>query len=456
MRLAPADRAYKEVADTLHVHGWTPAGFVHAGTLQLEEAGDRDVRAQFSYAPEWVASEHAYPLDPINMASYRGRYATENAHVTLGAIFDAAPDAWGRRVVRASVSAAEQHAVYRNAFLRGADGIGALVLTPSAHTNIDEIVAMSLAERPKLSQLNAAARAARELESTGEVSDDLRDMLAGSWTIGGARPKAIVSDDRPGAPAGRSLIAKFATLREKVQTNRIEFAVLQMAADMGMKVPGHELVEVDGLPVLLLDRFDRGLGNARRHYLSAMSLVSTMPVSKFLDSPQDIEVFSWSNLMEVTSRVTAKPAAARVEMFSRLALNAALSNTDDHLKNFGMLKLADDPMHYEIAPVFDVTPQASPSHYLHCLDLGRHYTLKDVMARPRELGVSAAAAREVNDRIQSVLARRAEYFEKAGLVGRDAHLVDEWIRRGLGEEPSDVEAPAAEDEPERNERMRGG
>lgn len=102
--------------------------------------------------------------------------------------------------------------VFRGAFLRGADGIGALVLTPEAMTTqieINEIVAQSLAERPALSQLDRAARAAKDFEDGLDLTDEMRAMLGGSWTIGGARPKAILRDDRPGAARGASVIAKF-------------------------------------------------------------------------------------------------------------------------------------------------------------------------------------------------------------------------------------------------------
>ena len=83
----------------LHVHGWTPTGFVHAGVLRLEENGDRDVRARFRYTSEWAQNEHAYPLDPINMASYQVRYDTDYSHVTLGAIFDANIMLWSQVLI---------------------------------------------------------------------------------------------------------------------------------------------------------------------------------------------------------------------------------------------------------------------------------------------------------------------------------------------------------------------
>jgi len=96
-----------------------------AGLLQLEEDGDA-ISATFTYDASYLESRLSYPLDPLNMPLGRGRLATDSQFVTLGAIFDAAPDAWGRRVVSAQLPAEARQRVFRNAFLRGADGIGSL------------------------------------------------------------------------------------------------------------------------------------------------------------------------------------------------------------------------------------------------------------------------------------------------------------------------------------------
>ncbi|MDV7396753.1 HipA domain-containing protein, partial [Arthrospira platensis SPKY1] len=102
----------------------------------------------------------------------------------------------------------------------------------------------------------------------------MRHMLGGSWTIGGARPKAILRDDRPGAVPGLSLIAKFGSRHDTLARNRLEYASLRMARDMGFRVPDHFLVESDRLSLagshaqmlqgslpadatLVLERFDR-------------------------------------------------------------------------------------------------------------------------------------------------------------------------------------------------------
>jgi serine/threonine-protein kinase HipA len=454
-RLHLEDRRDKRVASPLYVHAWTPSGFRCAGELELDEDGDRDVSAVFRYDQKYLADPAAYALDPLNMPLLASSFATDSANVVLGAIFDAAPDAWGRRVVRAAMDARtsaaagrDRYGLYGNAFLRGADGIGALVLTPDPHTDLDAIVALSLAERPRLSQLEAAARAARQLERDGQVDDDLRDLLAGSWTIGGARPKAILMDDRPGAAPGSSVIVKFARADDPLPRACLEYATLRMAQDIGMATPRHDLLDVQGEPTLVIERFDRRwpaehssppatlapASALRRHYLSAMSLVSAQPRSRLLDTRFDELTFSWTKLMEIASRVCAHPAQARVEMFARLALNAAVGNTDDHLKNFGFLRTMTAPGvgHYEIAPVFDVSPQASPTHYLHCHGLGREYTLSDVIAQSRRLGVAQAAAAEIEDRIRSVLQRADEYLDEAGLTAAQRATARRWIERGTG------------------------
>lgn len=438
MRLSLAQRREKEIEGDLRVHAWTPAGFVSAGLLHLEEDGER-ISASFSYDQDYLDAALSYPLDPINMPLKPGGVATTSQFVRLGAIFDAAPDAWGRRVVTAQIPEDARRRVLRNAFLRGADGIGAIVLTPQSMTapgDLQHIVEWSLQERPALSQVHLAARAARALERGVSVTDEMRHMLSGSWTIGGARPKAILRDDRPGSIAGQSLIAKFDSTSDVVPRNRIEAACLDMAADMGFSVPWHDLVDLeDGTTALLLERFDREVRDGkvhRRHYVSALSLASYEPQSRFLDSAMDRAVLSWGKLLELASRVCARPHAARVEMFARLALNAAFRNTDDHLKNFAFLKMADSALHYEIAPVFDVSSQNAQRHYLHCAGLGQVYSLQEVIPLARNFGVSKAAATEIEERIVQVMESAANYLDARGMAREEREQVLEWVRDGLG------------------------
>ena len=184
MRIDGVSRKNKLIDGRLRVHAWTPSGFLSAGLLTLEEDGEA-MAASFEYDTAYLASPGAYPLDPLNLPLGRTTWATDSQFVRLGSIFDAAPDAWGRRVVSAQLPEDTQKRVFRGAFLRGADGIGALVLTPESLTeqlDMDRIVGLSLAERPGLSQLDRAARAAADFEAGLYLTQEMRDML---WHLDG-------------------------------------------------------------------------------------------------------------------------------------------------------------------------------------------------------------------------------------------------------------------------------
>lgn len=204
---------------------------------------------------------------------------------------------------------------------------------------------------------------------------------------------------------------------------------------------------------LVIERFDRhlagtGAGTARLHYVSAASLVSTKPTIPRMDSRHDMRYFSWKRLIELASQLCPSASAARVEMFARLAFNAAIHNTDDHLKVCGFLKVPDDPMHYEIAPVFDVSSQAQDGHFLSCGSAGRVYTLDDAIECAREVGVAAAAAADVQELIMTSLASRFDLYEQAQMTARQVATAGAWILAGTPAVPRPVQAL-------HRERMRG-
>ncbi len=426
------------------------AGFLRAGTLVMDDtpAGDpRFVTASFEYDETYLADRDAYAIDPINMPLQSGFISTKHAHVALGAIFDAAPDSWGRRVAHsAEPDVAIGGSVYRQAFLRGTDGIGALVLTPpdQAVCDLPALINKSIGEGPNLNQLDDVARVTRMLEETNFTTEENRHLLAGSWTIGGARPKAIVRNvgtygDSDALP-GDSLIAKFPSLNESIDRAGVEWVFLRMARDAGFEVPGHTLARVLTGRALLLERFDRfafedavhSSHEGRRHYISANSLVSATPQSKRLDTVHDTALFSCGNLISIAGRVAARPAQARAEMFARVLFNTAAHNTDDHLKNFGFVQDGQDANAFKVAPVFDVSPQGMASHFIHLADRGRDYTTQDVVACASKLGISRSLAAAAWERMAAVLERRYEYYGQAQLLPHEIEAVERLVKRGTG------------------------
>ncbi len=55
--------------------------------------------ATFAYLPEYLAREDSYELDP-RLAAHTGQQQTAEGQALFGAFSDAAPDGWGRRLIR--------------------------------------------------------------------------------------------------------------------------------------------------------------------------------------------------------------------------------------------------------------------------------------------------------------------------------------------------------------------
>ncbi len=78
---------------------------VPAGRINLEEAGPDSTASRFGYGRRYLGRPNAVPVDPVSLplSCLPGDEATyEPVHPPLfGAVRDAAPDFWGRRVIEA-------------------------------------------------------------------------------------------------------------------------------------------------------------------------------------------------------------------------------------------------------------------------------------------------------------------------------------------------------------------
>ncbi|MBU0790953.1 MAG: HipA N-terminal domain-containing protein, partial [Gammaproteobacteria bacterium] len=68
---------------------------VPCGALTVDQAG-RSTTAEFTYGARYLAREDAIALDPVHLPL---RAAGFKADHLFGAIRDAAPDSWGRKVL---------------------------------------------------------------------------------------------------------------------------------------------------------------------------------------------------------------------------------------------------------------------------------------------------------------------------------------------------------------------
>ena len=313
----------------------------HCGTAYVNERRGR-VSSTFAYAVDYLREPGAHAIDP-ELPLVTG--AQPVSAPLPRAFADAAPDRWGRRLIERRHASEDAEGrtsraltdvdyllgvsdVTRQGALRFATEAGGPFLSPG--TTVPKLIAL-----PTL--VYAAAAVAADDGGTFSAVKTLLD--AGTASLGGARPKAAVSDD------GRLFLAKFPHPHDEWDVMAWEKTVLDLAADAGITVPRNRLVRIDGQSVLLVERFDRE-GDRRIGYLSAMTLLG----ANHGDTRDYLE------LAEAIPEVSADPQADVRELFRRIVFSVAVHNTDDHLRNHGFLRRGAG---WRLSPVFDVNPNPS-------------------------------------------------------------------------------------------------
>ncbi len=259
------------------------------------------------YEPELPLQTGALPLTPgLTMP---------------GCIRDAAPDAWGRRVIINKVlglkgTGTDTAELDELTYLleSGSDRIGALDFqrspseyVPRAANNVgmDELV-------------ESAERVEKGIPLTVELDQAL---LHGS-SIGGARPKALIQDQ------SKKYVAKFSSSTDLYNVVKAEFIAMRLAALARLDVAPVKLTKAANKDVLLIERFDRlAKGNewTRKAMVSALTILS-------LDEMM-ARYASYERLAEIIRHRFSDPKDTLKELFSRIAFNILCGNTDDHARN---------------------------------------------------------------------------------------------------------------------------
>lgn len=295
----------------------------------------------FAYDPEYLKSDHAVPLGPDLPLGPGNIPAPQNA---VHRVFqDCMPDRWGRNLMKRAErqDAKAEHRTARTLFesdmllavndetRQGAIRFwdGGSPLSPS-ETGVPMEVTI-----PQL--LDEADLAVKDMNA------DVRDLLAAGSSLGGARPKASVRDER-----GNLCIAKFPKADEDPIDDVCawERVALQLAERSGIDVPRTRLLRVRGRSVLLLERFDRS-ADRRTHYISGMTAVQG----------DDGGHYSYLELVEFLEQSGARPDADIRQLWSRALFSCAVGNTDNHMRNHGFL-WDESGRGWNLSPAFDINP----------------------------------------------------------------------------------------------------
>lgn len=303
----------------------------------------------FEYDEEWLRNTNfRYHLDP-DLSMFTGRqYTTKQI---FGLFADSSPDRWGRVLMkrREAIQARKEdrkpNKLYDSDFLLGVydeTRVGAIRFKETEDgpfLSDDKETAA-----PPWATLRSLEEASRQFEKDENILNEkwLKQLLKPGSSLGGARPKATVEDEK-----GNLWIAKFPSKNDDYNVGAWEKVVHDLARKCKLDVPESKLEKFskDG-STFLVKRFDRD-GKRRIHFASAMTMLGKS------DGASSDDGSSYIDIVEFIKSYGAYPKEDLLELFKRIVFNMAVSNTDDHLRNHGFI-LAEKG--WKLSPLYDVNP----------------------------------------------------------------------------------------------------
>ncbi len=295
----------------------------------------------FTYARSYRERSNAVPLYEPELPLVPGTLRPAGGLTVAGCLRDCGPDSWGQRVILArhvghltSASDVSELSLLTYLLESGSDRIGGLDFQVSATEYVPRATSSATLE-----QLMAAAA---DIEAGRVLPLPLAEALTRGTSIGGARPKVLLTD------ADRSLIAKFASTTDIRPVVKAEGVAMELARRAGLNVAPTQVIQVAGKDVLLVERFDRPGGGRRRHLVSALTILG-------LDEFTGARYGSYALLADHIRQSFARPAATLRELFSRIVFNILVGNTDDHPRNHAAFVNSDRSL--TLTPAYDICPQ---------------------------------------------------------------------------------------------------
>ncbi len=321
---------------------------VTAGKFQLTQAKNGISLGRFIYAKSYLARKNAVEIDPVELPLRERSFETIRQSGVFGALRDASPDYWGRKLISLHVA---KPALSEMDFLLhsqedriGALGFGLNVTPPEPRREFNE--------RFKLKQLQEDVDAilndeyASRLNNTpSQIQASELLLVQAGTSMGGARPKTVIECDN------HLWLAKFNAPRDAWNNARVEHAMLQLARKCGIDTPMSRIERVAERDILLIKRFDRERSEdsyLRHRMISALSLLQAE------DESSRRENWSYLLLAETLRKVSCQAQYDCHQLYKRMVFNALISNIDDHLRNHALIAKEKS---WQLSPAYDLTPQ---------------------------------------------------------------------------------------------------
>lgn len=308
----------------------------------------------FQYTDEWLNSKYAQIIDP-DLQLYKGAQYLDDKKNNFGIFLDSSPDRWGRLLMRrreaalARLEKRPEKIFFESDYLLGVfdeyrmGGLRFKENKDSPFLNDNREFAA-----PPWTSLSELEHASLKIESDGIIDDPeylrwLNMLIAPGSSLGGARPKASVSDE-----TNNLWIAKFPSLNDEKNIGVWEMVVHDLAVESGLNVVDAMIKKYSSkYHTFLTKRFDRKTRKNRIHFASAMTMLGYTDGTDFHDG------VSYLELAEFLVTKGANVNHDLEELWKRIVFSICVTNTDDHLRNHGFILTEKG---WTLSPAYDINP----------------------------------------------------------------------------------------------------
>lgn len=390
--------------------------FVTAGKFELTTNRQGNPTGRFIYGRSYLARNNAVPIDPIELKLSTKTYETNILKGVFGALRDASPDYWGRRVIEKHLGQTQlgeiDYLLHSPDDRAGALGFGLNPEPPAPRRKFNQTMDLE-----RLQELADLIIADEDLPDGAEAEQAQKLMGGDGTSMGGARPKAVV-EDKSGL-----WVAKLRHPEDKWNDARVEHAMLMLARECGLQAAESKVVMIGAHDAVLVKRFDRektAAGYRRGRMLSALTLLRSD------ENYQDREKWSYVLLAEELRRISSQPRTDAPELFRRMCFNALISNTDDHPRNHAVIAMNTD---WKLSPAYDLTPATPISTErrdlaLECGDMGRYANAKNLLSQSARFLLEPDEAKKTIDEMEhNVKNKWYDIARREGVTEKDCEKI---------------------------------
>ncbi|MAY84531.1 MAG: toxin HipA [Flavobacteriales bacterium] len=323
-------------------------GVLHSNRLKGKEI------FSFEYDDKWLKDGPSQLLDP-SLELYSGLHYLTDEQNNFGLFLDSSPDRWGRILMRrreaalARMEGRTEQKLFETDYLLGVfDGHRMGALRFKLEQDAPFLNDNSELASPPWTSLRELERISLRLEEEGVIDDPeylkwLSMLVAPGTSLGGARPKASITDEEGGL-----WIAKFPSRNDQGDIGGWEIVTYELAKMAGIKMAESKAHKFSSDHyTFMTKRFDRTKEGERIHFASAMTMLG------YRDGQDHEDDASYLELVEFIQSNGARVEDDLEELWRRIVFSICVSNTDDHLRNHGFMLTERG---WLLSPAYDINP----------------------------------------------------------------------------------------------------